>query len=104
VIHLLPAMTDGWKGIRRGLPQSYLDLEMAAPGMGAGIWLGYQLRPLLAPVTLRAEPLPPLGQAMLALGVAAAGIVAVLAIERARSNAEPAPVSLAATYRPHQLL
>jgi len=58
VPHLSPAMTDGWKGIRRGLPQSFTDLETAAPGMASGIWLGYQLRPLLAPLTLRTTPLP----------------------------------------------
>jgi hypothetical protein len=58
VMHLAASMTDGWKGIRRGLPQSYVDLETAAPGMGSGTWLGYQMRPALAPLTLRSEPLP----------------------------------------------
>jgi hypothetical protein len=56
--YLLPAMADGWRGLQRGLWQSYTDLETAAPGMGAGLWLGYQLRPLTAPLALRAEPLP----------------------------------------------
>ncbi len=58
VPHVLPAMTDGWRGIRRGLPQSFTDLEAAAPGMGTGLWLGHKARPLLAPLTLRARPLP----------------------------------------------
>jgi hypothetical protein len=56
--YMQPALTDGWRGLRRGLPQSYVDIETAAPGMGFGIWLGYQIRPLLAPLTLRARPLP----------------------------------------------
>jgi len=74
-MHMLAAMTDGWKGLRRGLPQSLIDIETAGPGTGSGAWLGYQLRPLLAPLTLRATPLPrrtrvALAVAMLALGVA----------------------------------
>jgi hypothetical protein len=75
VPHLLAAVTDGWHGLRRGLPQSYTDLEIAAPGMGALIWLGDKLRPVLAPVALRAEPLPPLAQVGLAL---AAGLALAL--------------------------
>jgi hypothetical protein len=82
VMHLLPAMTDGWRGIRLGLPQSYTDLETAAPGMGSGIWLGYQLRPVLAPLTLRSEPLSPTGRAGIALGVVVAAILAIRALRR----------------------
>jgi hypothetical protein len=26
--HILPAMTDGWNGLRRGLPQSLIDGEV----------------------------------------------------------------------------
>ena len=73
--HLLPSMTDGWKGLRRGLPQSVLDMETAAPGSAGMMWLGHQLRPLLAPLTLRAEPLPRATK----LGMAA-GLGAVLAL------------------------
>lgn len=75
--HLLPAMTEGWRGLRRGLPQSLIDLELASPGAGAMTWLGYQLRPLLAPVSLRSRPLPPAARA--AIG-AAAGLGALLAV------------------------
>ena len=56
--NLGPTMTDGWRGLRRGLPQSFVDLELATPGSASGAWLGHQLRPILAPLTLRAEPLP----------------------------------------------
>lgn len=68
--HILAAMTEGWKGLRRGLPQSLVDLELAAPGTGAGTWLGYQLRPLLAPLTLRAGADSGLARIGLALGAA----------------------------------
>lgn len=71
--HILPAMTDGWKGLRKGLPQSLTDMELAAPGTGVGSWLTHQFRPVLAPFTLRAKPVPPPVRLMLALG--AAGIV-----------------------------
>lgn len=69
--HLLPSMTDGWKGLRRGWPQSFIDLETAAPTVASSTWIGYQLRPLLAPLTLRSKPLPPSAKLGLAAGAAA---------------------------------
>ena len=84
--HLLASIANGWHGLRRGLPQSYTDIELAAPGTGALIWLGDKLRPALAPIALRAEPLPPLAQVGLALG---AGLA--LALVR-----RPAPSMVAA--------
>ncbi|MDQ4075288.1 MAG: hypothetical protein M3220_03480 [Chloroflexota bacterium] len=66
--YMLPAVTEGWRGLRRGLPQSFLDLMTAAPGSAALVWLGYQFRPLLAPLTLRARPLPAPVKVGLALG------------------------------------
>ncbi|MGI8997054.1 MAG: hypothetical protein ACR2GW_10360, partial [Pyrinomonadaceae bacterium] len=75
--HLLSSMTDGWKGLRRGWPQSFIELETSAPGMASGPWLGYQLRPLLAPLTLRAKPLPPSAKLGLAVGAAALLILGV---------------------------
>jgi hypothetical protein len=80
--HILPAMTDGWNGLRRGLPQSLIDMETAAPTTGVSAWLGHQLRPLLAPLTLRATPLPPAAKAGLALGAAALGVLVVQSFRR----------------------
>lgn len=57
-LHLLPSITAGWRGLRRGLPQSFIDLETSAPTLASGTWLGHRLRPLLAPLALRAKPLP----------------------------------------------
>lgn len=71
--HMLAAITDGWRGIRRGLPQSVIELETAMPGFGSGPWLGYQLRPLLAPLALRATPWPP--SARVALGLIASAVL-----------------------------
>ncbi|MDQ4078378.1 MAG: DUF1990 family protein [Chloroflexota bacterium] len=56
--HLAAALTDGWPALVRGLPQSLLDLMVAAPGSPILVWLGWKLRPLLAPLTRRARPLP----------------------------------------------
>lgn len=56
--HLLPSIASGWRALRRGLPQSFIDLETSAPTLASGTWLGHLLRPLLAPLALRAQPLP----------------------------------------------
>ena len=85
--HVLSAMTDGWVGLRRGLPQSFIELEMAAPGAASGPWLGYQLRPLLAPIALRATPLPAPVKAGLAIGGTVAVMLGVRALTRTRGKA-----------------
>jgi hypothetical protein len=87
--HLLPSMTDGWKGLRRGLPQSFLDMETAAPTSASMMWLGYQLRPLLAPLTLRARPLPASAKIALGGGVALAAVAAALVLRSRRQNENP---------------
>lgn len=69
--HLAASMTDGWKGLRRGFPRSLIELELSAPGVGIGTWLGYQIRPLLAPLTLRGKPLPTSAKIGLAIGAGA---------------------------------
>lgn len=83
--HMLPAATDGWRAIRRGLPQSYIDLETAAPGAATLTWIGHRLRPLLAPVTLRSRPLPASARAGLVAGAALLG-AAAWAVARHRRN------------------
>jgi hypothetical protein len=81
--HPLAALTDGWRGLRRGLPQSFVDLETAMPGMASGPWLGYQLRNVLAPVALVAEPWPVRTRWMVT-AVLAAAAAAVTAAVRGR--------------------
>ena len=84
--HLLATITNGWRGLRRGWPQSFVELETSAPGMASGPWLGYQLRPLLAPLTLRAKPLPAPVKAGLAVGAAALLIIGARALFRDRDS------------------
>lgn len=54
----LPALSEGWRGLRRGLPDSIADLEKMSPGAGAIMRLGYRLGPALRPLSQRAAPVP----------------------------------------------
>jgi hypothetical protein len=77
--HFLSAMIKGWKGLQRGWPQSFIELETSAPGMASSLWAGYQFRRLLAPVALHATPLPisaRIGLAGLAAGLLLLGLKA----------------------------
>ncbi|HSF34406.1 MAG TPA: hypothetical protein VLK82_28600 [Candidatus Tectomicrobia bacterium] len=56
--HFFASITDGWRALRRGLPQSFIDLESSAPMLASGTWVGHRLRPLLAPLAIRTKPLP----------------------------------------------
>ncbi len=82
--HLLATITDGWKGLRKGFPQSAIELELSAPGMASGPWLGYQIRPLLAPLTLRGKPLPVPVKFGLAIGAGALLAFGIRALARRR--------------------
>jgi len=84
--HLLATVTDGWKGLRRGFPQSVIELETSAPGMASGPWLGYQIRPLLAPLTLRGEPLPAPVKFGLAVATGVLLVLGVRALTRSKDN------------------
>jgi hypothetical protein len=53
--HPLASITDGWRGLRRGLPQSYIKLEIAAPGEQYLVWPSAPSA--AAPLTLKAEAL-----------------------------------------------
>jgi hypothetical protein len=81
---LLPALTDGWRGLRRGLPQSFMDLETASPGAATLTWAGHQLRPLLAPLALRAKPLSVPAKIGLAAGTAALAFLGARRLARGR--------------------
>ncbi len=78
-MHPLAAITDGWPAVRRGLPQSFIELETAGPGFASSVWLGYQLRGVLGPLARRGTPLPVAQRIALAalavgLGLSAAGL------------------------------
>ncbi len=83
--HLLPAVTAGWPGLERGAPQSVEEQEAAIPYSARGIQMGYTLKPLLAPITLRTEPLPLWARAAIVAGAAVVGAIIVRANQTARS-------------------
>lgn len=80
--HLLAGIAGGWRALERGLPQSYTDLEAAAPGSATALWLGAKARPLLAPIALRSEPLPTGMRVALTAGAVALALVAARTIAR----------------------
>ncbi|HEX2063985.1 MAG TPA: hypothetical protein VHE80_06155 [Acidimicrobiales bacterium] len=82
VPHLLPALTEGWRAIERGLPQSAAELQAAAPGAVALLRIGRRARPLIGRFTLRAWPVP--GGPQLGLAVAAALVLGREARRRRR--------------------
>ncbi|MBW3569620.1 MAG: redoxin domain-containing protein [Gemmatimonadetes bacterium] len=55
--HMLATMTYGWDGIERGGETSTHDVWAGAPPMAANLWLGTQIRPLLAPLASRGKPI-----------------------------------------------
>lgn len=68
-------ITQGWPGIRRGLPQSLVDLETATPGVGMLLWAGYQARKLMGSagrLSLASRTAFGIGAAAIAIGVALA--------------------------------
>ena len=83
--HLGATVVHGWRGLRRGLPQSFTDMMIALPGAGPALWLGYQMRPLLEPWLIRARPLPNSVRAAFGAGIIAL-IFLALRLQRASQN------------------
>lgn len=79
-VHLGAPLTGGWRGIQRGLWQSVVDMETSLPGSSALLLGGYLLKPVLAPITQRAEPLPRQAKAALWMG---GGLLALAAYQTA---------------------
>ena len=69
--HPLAALTAGWPALARGGRGATRDLMLAVPGLPALMWAGFKVRRLLAPVALRATPLP----RWVKLGVGAAAAI-----------------------------
>ena len=81
--HMAASITDGWRGLRRGLPRSFVELEVAAPTVATMTFAGHLAKPLLAPITLRSRPLPPTAKFGL---VAAAAISAAAGLAIAKNK------------------
>lgn len=88
--NLFPTLIGGWKGLRRGLPQSYVDLELAMPASATAVWLGNKLRPALGPLALRATPIPTGFKLAAGAGALASAVMAVLVARQQQENARSA--------------
>ncbi len=80
--HMAASFINGWHGLRRGGWRSVLEFEMATPGAATLTFLGHLAKPLLAPLALRASPLPPAARVGLGAGVAALSVAVWRAVRR----------------------
>lgn len=72
--HPLQALAAGWPALRRSGPPRVL--ARTVPALALALWIGRLLRPLLARVALRAQPLTP--PARIALAAGAAGVAGLV--------------------------
>jgi hypothetical protein len=64
----LRPIVGGWHGVSRGGQRALLEYTITPPGGAAMTYLGHLAKPVLAPVALRATPLPTWARAALAAG------------------------------------
>jgi hypothetical protein len=76
MVHLFVSFVNGYHGLRRGGRRAVREYNTGAFGAGVLTFLGSKAKPLLAPLTLRAEPLPAGVRLTLLLG----GLVATAAL------------------------
>ncbi len=73
--HMLASIVDGHRGPARGGKRAVRELDTAGLGIGTLSRLANKAKPVLGPIALRAEPLPPAAKVALALGLlVAAGL------------------------------
>lgn len=80
-------LLDGWPAIRRGLPQSYVDLETAVPGSGTALLVGHALKPIVRrrPKTERPTVGPvPVSPLAIAVGTVVGAGIGLLLFQRLR--------------------
>lgn len=74
--HLFASMVGGWHAISRGGVRGVVEYGLAIPPAAVMTYLGHVARPVLAPVALRAAPLPT--AAKIAVTLAAVAVVAIV--------------------------
>jgi hypothetical protein len=85
--HLGAAIVAGQGGPLRGGRRALLDLELGFPGALLLMSVGRVARPVLAPVVLRATPLPPQARAALLVGVLGISTATGLGLQHRRHRA-----------------
>jgi hypothetical protein len=84
--HFGPALTNGWRGIQRALPRSFVEMELAAPGSATAVAAGRLLKPVVGTLTLRSKPLSPQAKVGLAIGAAGLAFLGARALMKRRSE------------------
>ena len=74
--HLFASFVNGYHGLKRGGKRAVREYDTGAFGAGVLTFLGGKARPVLAPLALRAEPLPAAARLALLLG----GLAAIAAL------------------------
>jgi hypothetical protein len=80
--HLLASFVDGYRGPRRGGKRAVLEYDLAGLGAGTLSFLGNKAKPVLAPLALRAAPLPASARLGLGIGLVAAAALGVALMRR----------------------
>ena len=75
MLHLFVSFVNGYHGLRRGGRRAVREYNTGAFGAGALTFLGSKAKAVLAPLALRAEPLPKAARfALLLVGLAIAAL------------------------------
>lgn len=79
--HLFASFVNGWDGLKRGCDRAVRDYDVATFGGATLTRLGYLAKPVLAPLALRATPLP-LGTKVALSAALGAAVGLVLGLRR----------------------
>ena len=74
--HLFASFVNGYHGLTRGGKRAVREYDTGAFGAGVLTFLGSKAKPVLAPLALRAQPLPAAARLALLLG----GLAAIAAL------------------------
>ena len=83
VLHLFASFVGGWRALRRGGVRALVEYELGTPPAATLTFLGHLAKPVLAPLALRATPLPI--AARLALGAGMVAVAALVVAQRRRN-------------------
>ena len=75
MVHLFASFANGYHGLRRGGKRAVREYNTGAFGAGILTFLGSKAKPLLAPIALRATPLPTSARLALLVGLLATVIL-----------------------------
>ena len=80
--HLFASFVNGYHGLKRGGKRAVREYNTGAFGAGVLTFLGSKARPVLAPIALRAEPLPAAARLALLGGLATTAALSAWSLRR----------------------